>query len=167
MHGATRLGSFLTLAILGSGCGLLPTLPAMPTLPGAEMFPLATLPSPFDAEDFAGFPGPAWNLPDIPEGVLKPLVGVPPQWWNWVPIHPSLHLAGEHEGGFHYLVDVPPKDMLAYYKEALRSAGWAEGLMGPLESGDYSYLTYERYENSATIYISPRDGGSLVSILVE
>jgi hypothetical protein len=38
--------------------------------------------------------------------------------------------------------------------------------MGELEAGDYSYLSYDRYSDSVTIYISPRDSGSLISIIV-
>jgi hypothetical protein len=112
------------------------------------------------------FPGPTWQLPDVPAEILVPFVGPAPQWWNWVPIHPTARVGGEANGGLHYVVEVTPTTMLSYYREALRQAGWEER-MSSLEAGDYSFLSYDRYEDHATIYISPRDSGSLVSIIVE
>ena len=104
-------------------------------------------------------------MPDVPDSVLIPFAGAPPEWWHCVPIHLAPRAGGEHDGGFHYLVDLAPPDMLSYYKEALRQAG-CEERMGELVAGDYSLLSCDRYSDSATIYISPRGSGSLVSVIV-
>jgi hypothetical protein len=39
--------------------------------------------------------------------------------------------------------------------------------MGTIASGSASMMSYYRDGSTATIYISPRDGGSLVSIVIE
>jgi hypothetical protein len=148
---------------------LLPLLPSVdPASTPFDLFPeAATLELSFDLDDpsFA-FPGPTWQLPDVPAETLVPFAGPAPQCWKWVLSVRPLGWGVRRTAVFHYVVEVTPATMLSYYRKALRQAGWSEGLMGPLESGDYSYLTHERY-GRATIYISPRDGGSLVSILVE
>ena len=155
----------LLLPALALGCGPLPGFPTLPTSSTSfEPFPISTLPLAFEG-DLGPIPGPTWQLPDVPDSVLSPFAGDAPEWWHWVPIHPATHGGGECCGGFHYLVDVAPSEMLSYYKEALRQAGWEER-MGELEAGDYSYLSYDRYSDSVTIYISPRDSGSLVSVIV-
>ncbi|HET7011777.1 MAG TPA: hypothetical protein VFI11_13455 [Anaerolineales bacterium] len=153
------------LLALAAACGSLPPLPSLPTLPANEIFPVTTLDVSFDPGQTFVMP-PSWQVPDVPEDVLAPIPGAAPQWWEWVPIHPAIRAGGEYDGGFHYRVDLAATDMLNYYQEALRQAGW-QASMAPFVSGDYSYLSYARYEASATIYISPGDSGSLISIVVE
>jgi hypothetical protein len=157
-------GGWIFLAPLLSGCGLLPSLPTLPSDSGFyENPPVATLPS-FEPGEF-NLP-PIWQAPDVPEGALKPVPGAPPHWWHWVPIHPAVESAAEVGDGYHYVVDLEPADMLAYYKEGLRLAGW-EAQLGGFGSGDYGLLSYDRYDDHATITISPRDSGSLIFIIVE
>jgi len=156
----------LFLPAIALGCGQVPVFPLIPTSSASfEPFPIATLPLSFDVGDLGSFPGPTWQLPDVPDSVLSPFAGDPPEWWHWVPIHPATYGGGEAGAGFHYLVDVAPLEMLSYYKEILRQAGWEER-MGELVVGDYSLLSYDRYSDSVTIYISPRDLGSLVSVVL-
>src|SRR3990172_5813867 len=149
----------LLLPALALVCGQVPGFPAVPTsLTSYEPFPIATLPLPFGEGDLGPILGPTWQLPDVPDSVLSPFAGDPPEWWHWVPIYPAPYGGGEYGGGFHYLVDLVPAEMLSYYREALRQAGWEER-MGELVAGDYSLLSYDRYADAATIYISPRDSG--------
>ena len=156
----------LLVPALALACGLLPDFPTLPTSSTSfEPFPISTLALPFAGGDLGPIPGPTWQLPDVPDSVLSPFAGDPPEWWHWVPIHPLAYGGGEYGGGFHYLVDVAPPEMLTYYKEALRQAGWEER-MGELVVGDYSLLSYDRYSDSVTIYVSPRDSGSLISSIV-
>jgi hypothetical protein len=156
----------LLLPALAIGCGQLPVFPTLPTFSTSfEPFPVATLPLPFGEGDLGPILGPTWQLPDVPDSVLSPFAGDPPEWWHWVPIYPAPYGGGEYGGGFHYLVDLAPAEMLSYYREALRQAGWEER-MGELVVGDYSLLSYDRNADSVTIYISPRDSGSLVSVML-
>src|SRR4030067_613991 len=94
-------------------------------------------PLPLDEGDLGPSLGPTWQLPDVPDSVLSPFSGDPPEWWQWVPIHPAPYGGGEHGGGFHYLVDLAPAEMLSYYREALRQAGREEP-MGEIGGGGYS-----------------------------
>ena len=155
----------LLLPALALGCGPLPGFPTLPTSSTSfEPFPISTLPLAFEG-DLGPIPGPTWQLPDVPDSVLSPFAGDAPEWWHWVPIHPATHGGGACCGGLQFLVGGAQSAGRSYYKEALRQAGWEER-MGELEAGDYSYLSYDHYSDSVTIYISPRDSGSLVSVIV-
>ena len=150
------------LALACDASSILSGLPSVEPFPTAEPLPFATLAV---AQATFVLP-PIWNRPEVPDEVLQPFAGVAPVWWFWVPIHPAARAGGEFGGGFHFLVDLPPSDVLDYYDEALRQAGWEE-TMGDLTSGDFSLLSYGRYDASADIYLSPYGSSTLVSILVE
>jgi hypothetical protein len=166
---AIRLAAAIGLAALATlACGLTPDaamtefteglLASMPTLP-----PMATLEFPaFEGDVLA----PVWNQPSIPAGTLQPLVGPAPDWWYLVPVHRQATTAGSILRDYHYTAPVAPEDMTDFYEDAMQRGGW-ETMMDALRSGSYSYLSYTDGSTRATIYISPRDGGSLVSIIIE
>jgi hypothetical protein len=158
-----RLTIWPLLLGLAAGCGLLPSLPALPTDSSFFGGPIPTVGS----LEFGEFGmAPIWEAPDVPADVLKPVAGAPPQWWHWVPIHPGPQTAAEYEGGYHYTLASPPSDIQAYYREALPQAGW-EPRLQEFVSGDYSMFDVSRYGESVTIYISPHDMGTIVSIVLD
>ena len=149
--------------LVTAGCAWVPTLPPLPTDSSFFGGPMPTPPS-LDIEAFS-LP-PVWQVPDVPADILKPVTGAPPQWWHWVPIHPSPQSAAEYEGGYHYTLDAPPSEIQEYYRKALPGAGWEPGVC-EFVTGDYSMFSYSRYGVSATIYVSPGDTGTIVSILLD
>jgi hypothetical protein len=77
----TLAAGLLLLGASTQGCGPLPLLPSVePASTPFDLFPAATLELSFDLDDpsFA-FPGPTWQLPDVPAETLVPLVGPAPQ----------------------------------------------------------------------------------------
>ncbi len=162
---ARWLGLLTAGVLVAVACDASSILSAFPTVvpfPTAEPLPFATLAVP---QATFVLP-PVWNRPEVPDDVLQPFAGDAPEWWFWVPIHPAARAGGDSGGGFHYLVDLPPSDVLDYYHEALRQAGWQER-MGDLTTGDFSLLSYDRYDARADIYLSPYGSSTLVSIMVE
>lgn len=164
-----RLAAAIGLAALSTlACALTPDaamtefteglLASMPTLP-----PMATLEFPtFEGDVLA----PVWNQPDIPAGTLQPLVGPAPDWWYLVPVHRQATTAGSILRDYHYTAPVSPEAMTDFYEETMQRGGW-EIFVDPMHSGSYSLLSYEDGGTYARIFISPRDGGSLVSIIIE
>lgn len=162
---ALWLGPLAAGVLMAEACDASSILSALPTVepfPTAEPLPFSTLAVPYATFVLP----PIWNRPDVPDDVLQPFAGDAPEWWVWVPIHPAARAGGESGGGFHFLVDLPPSDVLAYYHDALRQTGWEER-MGDLISGDFSLLSYDRYDARAEIYLSPYGSSTLVSIVVE
>jgi hypothetical protein len=152
-------------AFLVTACGVSTLFSFLPTVePFATAEPLVF--TTIEAPQGTFVLPPVWQLPAVPDDVLQPFAGDAPEWWNWVPIHPSARAGGEAGGGFHYLVDLAPADALTYYEDALATAGWEER-MGTLTSGDFSLISVDRYDARATIYLSPYGASTLVSILVE
>jgi hypothetical protein len=156
------LAAAILLTLACDGSTVLSALPTREPFPTAEPIAWATLP--VAASTFVM--SPLFNVPPVPEDVLQPFAGNAPQWWCWVPVHPAARAGGESGGGFHYLVDLAPGDVLAYYRDALRQSGWA-ARMGDLTSGDFSLLSYDRDDAHADIYLSPHGASTLVSILVD
>lgn len=155
-------------AVLTVACGLFPD----DALTGFTEDFLASLPTPLPMAtlEFPSFEGnvlpPVWDQPDIPAGALQPLVGPAPDWWYLVPIHRQAATAGSILRDYHYTAPVSPEDMTDFYEEAMQRGGW-EIFVDPMHSGSYSLLSYDSGETYARIYVSPRDGGSLVSIIIE
>jgi hypothetical protein len=133
-------------------------LPSAPTLPPAPTLALDGSP--------LNVPGPPFAVPEVPDDRLKPIVGPAPDWWYLVPIHPAATASQTEGRSYHYVAPVSPQQMTAFYLQALQRGGW-EPFLDPIESGSYSLLEYSRGSTDATIYISPRDAGSLVSILIQ
>ena len=152
----------MILALACAASSILSAPPRVEPFPTAEPLPFSTLAVPYATFVLP----PVWNRPNVPDNVLQPFAGDAPEWWVWVPIHPAARAGGESGGGFHYLVDLPPSDVLDYYHDALRPTGWEER-MGDLISGDFSLLSYDRYDARADIYLSPYGSSTLVSIVVE
>ncbi len=167
--GARRgLPSLALTALLTTACGFLPEIP-LPDI--ADPFPAAigTLP-PMPTLAFQdldpGLLAEPFSFPRVPEGTLQPLTTSPPAWWYLVPIHTRAHTAGSIGRDYHYLVALPAEEVAAYYQQAMRLGGW-ETFFDPMISGSYAVLHYTRDTADATIYISPRDDGALVSIIIE
>jgi len=81
-----------------------------------------------------------------------------------VPIHPAAHAGGQTGNDYHYLVALPPADVIGYYEDSFERSGW-EAFAGTLTSGSSALFSYTR--DGQYVYVSPRDGGSLVSIVFD
>lgn len=154
--------------LVATGCGPLPEIP-FPEF--ADSFPAEIgTPPPMPTLAFPdldpGLIAAPFSIPEVPPDTLVRLTTSPPAWWYLVPIHNRAHTAGSVGRDYHYLVSLTPEEMADYYKQAMRLGGW-EAFFEPLISGSYAMLHYTRDTTDATIYVSPRDGGALVSILIE
>jgi hypothetical protein len=160
-----RLGLVVLLTL---ACGTLPSVP-LPDFDNTLLGAVATLP-PMPTLGFPEFDGevlpPIFSLPEVPEGTIQPLIGSPPDWWYLVPIHRSAYAAGSNGRDYHYLVALPTSEVTDFYEELMGGGDW-ETFMGTIASGSASMMSYSRDGSTATIYISPHDGGSLVSIVIE
>lgn len=155
-------------AILLAGCDFLPGIPT--DLGGESWFqaigtipPIPDSPLEFSSGDLIA---PVFSLPQIPDGTIQPMIGPAPDWWYLVPVHRAAYAAGTIGRDYHYLVALPPDELLSYYEGAMKRGGWEE-IMDTITTGSYSMMLYDRGDTDARIYIAPRDGGTLVSIVIE